>query len=70
MSSIQPNLEIPASYDKTFVLHLDGFMYCINVSPDGIKSGEQGECKNESAVLDWIEETLCGVRFECERLLK
>ena len=64
---IKPNFEIPKEYKRVFLLKIGSFRYCIFADAAGIHTGQMGECdpKHNSAVLDFIEESIMYVRDEC-----
>lgn len=67
---LEPNFKIPATYSKFFCLGIGDFKYVIIVEDGKILSGQIGvePASIQSKVLDYIEETMARIRYECEKL--
>lgn len=70
MNATPVNFKIPDDYDRLFMLMIGEFKYIIVADKEEIKSGSIEKTDNESAVLDFIEESISRVRYECEKLEK
>ena len=70
MTTIEPNFRIPQNYERMFLLQINDFQYCIIANSGGFHTGQRGvdSPANHSRVLDFIQESMEGVRAECEKL--
>jgi len=72
--NIQPAFKIPRGYRKTFILGCGGMMHRIRVArKHGLRMDCAGPTDSDdgtsmSRSLDWIQETIEGVRWECEQI--
>ncbi len=70
MNATPVNFKIPDDYERLFMLLIGDFKYVILANKDGVHTGQIGETPkgSNSAVLDFIAESISQVRYECEKL--
>lgn len=66
MQNTPCNFKIPADYERLFLFMMGDCKYVIVVNKDGINSGGTGKIPNGPFLLNFIEESMGQIRYECE----